>query len=277
MVTRRCSQRTFRLAPSEETNAIWIFCLGLAAERSGVRICAVCVMSNHYHAVVFDPEGNISVFVHVLHRLVAKCLNALQGQRENLWSNDRPNLLLLGDEDDVIAKIAYLTANPVEAGLVPRPEEWPGVMLLPKGRGYRVRARRPEVYFGKRSSAPEEVELEIVTAPFEGFLERVEAAIEERVAQAHRRAREEKRGFLGAAAVRKTSFVKKARSLEKMWKRIPEVAAMKPELREAMKADRREFLVAYYEALERWRNGERDVVFPWGTWWMRVHHGAAVA
>jgi REP element-mobilizing transposase RayT len=51
MVTRRCSQRTFRLKPSDETNAIWIFCLALAAERSGVQICAVCVMSNHCHGI----------------------------------------------------------------------------------------------------------------------------------------------------------------------------------------------------------------------------------
>jgi putative transposase len=93
----------------------------------------------------------------------------------------------------------------------------------------------------------------------------------------HARAREERWGFLGAKAVRGASFAKKARSLEKKRNLVPQIAARRPELRKAMKADRKEFLVAYYDALERWRNGERDVVFPWGTWWMRVHHGAAVA
>jgi len=25
-----------------------------------------------------------------------------------------------------------------------------------------------------------------------------------------------------------------------------------------------------------WKSGVRDVVFPPGTWWMRVHHGAVI-
>jgi REP element-mobilizing transposase RayT len=278
MVTRRCAQRTFRLTPSPETNAIWLYCLALAAERSGVRLCAVGVMSSHYHAVVFDPDGNISVFVHVLHRLVARCLNALQGQRENVWASDRPNLLLLGDEDDVIAKIAYVAANPVEAGLVRRPQDWPGLMLLPtKKTGFALRARRPRVYFGKRSSTPLELVLRIVTPAFDNFVERVEAAIEERVDRVHTRARAEGWSFLGRKAVKEASFADRARSYEKKRNLVPVLAAQKPEVRKAMREARREFLVAYYDALEQWRAGKRNVEFPAGTWWMRVHHGANVA
>jgi REP element-mobilizing transposase RayT len=293
MVTRRCAHRAFRLKPSPEMNAIWIYCLAMAAERSGVRICAVGVMSSHYHAVVFDPEGNISLFVQVLHRLVAKCVNALQRQRENVWASDRPNLLLLGDEEDVIEKIAYVAANPVEAGLVGRPEEWPGLLLLPTRRrtgfvrrraardakraAVELRAVRPKAYFGSRSSSPRELVLRLWTPQLDNFAERVDAAIAERVLRAHARAQEEGWSFLGPKGVLATSFEERARSYEETRKLVPVLAARKPELRKALKEARREFLAAYYWALERWREGRRDVEFPLGTWWMRVHHKANIA
>jgi len=38
----------------------------------------------------------------------------------------------------------------------------------------------------------------------------------------------------------------------------------------------REFRKAYREAMKRWLEGERDVAFPYGTWWMVKVHGAAV-
>ena len=39
----------------------------------------------------------------------------------------------------------------------------------------------------------------------------------------------------------------------------------------------RGFQQAYRTALAAWRDGEREVQFPYGTWWMRVHHRARVA
>jgi hypothetical protein len=34
------------------------------------------------------------------------------------------------------------------------------------------------------------------------------------------------------------------------------------------------FYLQYREALDRWRAGDHEVVFPFGTYWMRVFHGA---
>jgi hypothetical protein len=39
----------------------------------------------------------------------------------------------------------------------------------------------------------------------------------------------------------------------------------------------RKFEADYDRALARWTAGDRRVVFPYGTWWMRVHHGVRVA
>jgi len=39
----------------------------------------------------------------------------------------------------------------------------------------------------------------------------------------------------------------------------------------------RGFRASYREVLAQWRNGDRDVTWPPGTWWMRVHHIASCA
>jgi REP element-mobilizing transposase RayT len=277
LVTRRCEGREFRLRPSPRTNRVFVYCLAIAAARAGVRVVAVGVMSNHYHAVVHDPEGRIAVFLQELHRLVAKCLSAMQGRWGGFWSRERASLVRLGDEDDVIAKIAYLAANPVEAGLVATPSRWPGVMLLPRAGAYEVGARRPEGYFAANGGAPARARLRIEALGFANAEARVGAAIAEAVSRAQARMRAAGERFLGRAAVLGASFAKRARSLEKRRALVPGVAARRVEMRKELLEGQRAFRVAYREALERWRRGEREVVFPWGTWWMRVFHGAAVA
>jgi hypothetical protein len=73
-----------------------------------------------------------------------------------------------------------------------------------------------------------------------------------------------------------TSFVKRARSLEKRRKIVPRVAAKSMFLRVRMLEAIREFRRAYHDALAAWRGGKKDVGFPDGTWWMRVFHRVRV-
>ena len=88
------------------------------------------------------------------HRTVAKALNAAQEQWENLWSAEHYHSLELASDEDVIDKIAYVAANPTEAGRVESPEEWPGVMLLPEGEVRTLEIRRPGKYFTNDSVFP---------------------------------------------------------------------------------------------------------------------------
>jgi REP element-mobilizing transposase RayT len=150
LITRRCYQRTFRLRPSELTNTIFLYCLAFAAMRTGIAVHAVCVMSNHHHLVVTDTRGVLPDFLRELHRLTAKAINASQGQWENLWAAEPCNVVRLVTDEDVESKIAYVVANPVAAGLVRQPDEWPGVLLW----GERVvTVRRPDVYFAPEGKA----------------------------------------------------------------------------------------------------------------------------
>ena len=55
LLTRRCLLRMFLLRPDDETNGVYLYCLGLALERCGMRLVYAVAMSNHHHVVLLDP------------------------------------------------------------------------------------------------------------------------------------------------------------------------------------------------------------------------------
>jgi REP element-mobilizing transposase RayT len=278
LITRRCSQRSFRLRPCALTNRIFTYCLAFALEKTGVVLHAACAMSDHHHLVVTDPRGLLPDFLRELHRLTAKALNASQGQWENLWSAEPCNAVRLVTDEDVLDKIAYVATNPVAAGLVERPEQWPGF----KAWGTRtVHVTRPKAYFDENGVCAAQLRLE--ARPPEGrdgkardWSADLARAIEEKVRAAHAKLRSEGRRFFGRATVLGASFLERARSYEEKWRTIPTFAAKTRALRERLVAIERSFRARYRRALETWRRGAREVEFPFGTWGMRVMHAVTV-
>jgi REP element-mobilizing transposase RayT len=281
LITRRCYQRTFRLRPCAETNRIFAYCLALAMQKTGIILHAACVMSNHHHLVVTDPHGLLPDFLRELHRLTAKAMNASQGQWENLWAAEPCNAVRLVTDDDVEDKIAYVVANPVTAGLVKQPEDWPGLVAWGERR---IEVERPASYFRDDGTCPEVLTLRIsrpapraVPSTEAGsWRERIGSLVAGHVAKAHRDMKRAGRIFLGRKAVLLCSFIRRAPSYEQRFGTIPTLAAKMRDVRERLKGIERAFRARYREALERWRGGERLVVFPFGTWGMRVFHAARV-
>ena len=280
MLTRRAYQRTFRLRPHADTNEITLYCLAWAADKFGIVLHAAVFMSNHHHLVLTDPRGVLPDFMRELHRTLTKAMNASQGQWENLWSAEHPSVVRLPTEQDVLAKIAYAAANPVAAALVQSPEQWPGVLLYKPGTTLTV--RRPKAYFDPRGQMPQTVQLRIVPLPGHAgdeaqWASRVHDAVANEARKARASVRAQGMEFLGPAKVMAKSFLAKAKSYELKRRINPILAAKDVLVRKAYLRLERAFRRAYHEALERWRNqGERDVAFPFGTWWMRVHHHAEV-
>jgi len=281
LLTRRTYQRTFRLRPHEQTNAIVLYCLAQAATQHGVLVHGVVAMSNHLHIVVTDKRGELSDFMRNMHRNMAKALNASQGQWENLWAVRPAGTTRLPTREDVLAKIAYTAANPIIAALVESPDKWPGVLLWKPGSA--AVAQRPRVYFGRKRAWPASAELRIVPPPDvrederEQWREQVHAAVDAAAREARGAVRREGKKFLGAAKVMAKSFLARATSYEDKGQLMPIVAANDPQVLKAELAAEREFQVSYRRALDAWRAGDRTVVFPYGTWWMRVHHKVEVA
>ena len=60
--TRRVHKRQFLLRPSKKVNQIIEYILAVLAERHGILLHAICILSNHGHDVSTDPEGKVVEF-----------------------------------------------------------------------------------------------------------------------------------------------------------------------------------------------------------------------
>src|SRR5688500_13354733 len=105
LITRRCTQRQFLLKPSRTTNQLVRYCLGVAAQQTGIQLHAVCFMSNHWHGVVTDPSARLPEFLERFHRLLARAQNTFLGRLENLWSSEKTSVVLLVSDHDVLEKM----------------------------------------------------------------------------------------------------------------------------------------------------------------------------
>jgi len=281
LVTRRCTQRQFLLTPCPQTNQVVRYALGLAAKASGVRLHAVCFMSNHWHGVVSDPQARLPQFLQELHRLIAKAQNAWLNRRENFWSSERTSVVRLATDADVLEKMAYTIANPTSAMLVRSPDEWPGV--LSHWSNASTMAVMPDVFFDKSGDLPKEVPLDIVRPQIFEHLsdEQLTRALNDEIESFVRRASaaivDTESSFPGAAAVHGQSFDSKPSTGEPLGTLNPRIAAKSPAVRVQAIQKMQVFVKAYRAAWVRWRDGMRDVLFPAGTYALRLYSGVLCA
>jgi REP element-mobilizing transposase RayT len=277
LVTRRCTRREFLLRPSGATNELFLFVLARAALLYGICVHAFCVMSNHYHLVVTDPDARLPSFTQYLDALVARAMNAALGRSENFWATEECSVVELVTAADVVDKTAYVLANPVAAGLVRDAREWPGAWSAPEQLGTQVALPRPKAFFRADGDVPAEVDLELSVPPgfasVDDFRRRVVEACAAREEGARRERRSSGRGFLGAAKVlAQKPWARPTRRAEPLGQLNPRVAARDPSKRTEALARLKAFVASYRRAWAAWRAGVRDTVFPPGTYLLRVTH-----
>jgi len=278
LITRRCFDRMYLLRPSELVNELFEYVLAVKAREYGILLHAYCVLSNHWHCVLTDPEGRLPEFQRDLGSTIARALNAAYGRWESFWSPGSYSAVALQTPDDVLDKMAYVLANPVAAGLVRRGSEWPGLWSAPAEIGTGVRlVKRPDHYFRKDGPAPATAWLELRCPPGFGSKEALRARLAEEVArregEAARELAEEGRPFMGVAKVMaQRPFARPAtrgahRGLKPRvasrdkWKRLEAILRLK------------HFLAEYRAAWCAFAKGARDTVFPEGTYWMSAAYG----
>jgi REP element-mobilizing transposase RayT len=254
--------------------------VAFAANRYNVQIHALCVLSNHWHCVATDPDGNLPKFLHWVHEYVAKCINASYGRCENMWSNEQTSVVHLVDDADVIDKIVYTLSNPVSAGLVAHGDSWPGVRTQPSQLvGTTEEVVRPPVFFRSNGSMPESCTLTIARPAICADLsdDALAHRVSELVAAKEAAIRDEHArrgvGFLGAKAILRQQPSDSPRTVAPHRNMSPRVAAKNKWSRIEALRRLRSFVEAHAEALHAWCAGMRDVVFPPGTYAMRVFHG----
>lgn len=302
MVTRRCVQRQFLLRPDDVTDQVLTFCLGLAAQRFGIEVFCFVALSNHYHMGLRDPGGQLPRFMALFDSLVARALNCHRQRGENLWALGSYSAVTLADEQAVLDKLVYMTCNPCAGDLVARPEQWPGLITLPEDLCRReLVARRPTIFFsqpgiddeldttaageakrrhGPRDLMPDEVRLRLSRPPGfedlddEAFRRLVAARVAERVRELTELRRRRGRRVLGPRAILRQRPTDSPGSSAPAFSLNPRLACRDrwrmAELRQGLV----QFWRDHHEASARFRAGERNVLFPAGTWLYRVVFGA---
>jgi len=180
-----------------------------------------------------------------------------------------------GATEDVVRKVAYVLANPVSAGLVRTAHEWPGLWTAPEQLGSATLvALRPKVFFSPNGDMPERAELVLTTpAGFSSaaeFQALVRAALDE--LEEDKRREIGARRFLGPERVRRQSAFACPAPGEPRRELNPRIAARDKWRRIEALGRLVGFLRAYRSAWHAWRNGARDVLFPAGTYQLRLEH-----
>jgi hypothetical protein len=276
MITRRCSERRFFLRPDEDTNNAFTYCLILAAIRAKVNVTFSGAMSNHHHTGIHDPEGNFPIFTEHFHGLLARCQNAYLGRFENFWSSEPASVVHLVEPDDILNKMTYAFTNPTAADLVDTVEEWPGVSTFQATlSGGHITATRPKHFFRDDSGMPEVVSLKIARP--NAFVNLSQSDWANLVSE-HVRAKEAEHRQRRAA--KDIAVLGRARILEQNPFHSPDTPAprfqMSPRVAAQNKWARIEALQRNFGFIEKYRDaflghmaGLANVLFPFGTFWMR--------
>ncbi|WP_437737537.1 transposase [Sorangium sp. So ce1335] len=286
MITRRVLRRHLLFRPDAAITQLLTYALAVSARRYSIEVHALCAMSTHLHLIVTDVSGVLPRFLQFFHRIVALGTKVLRKWEGPVWDHEATSVVRLLTRAAVVEKTAYVLANPVAAGLVPRACEWPGAKVdvddLARGA---LNAARPSVYLDAANPQwPEAVTLPLALPPAieqsgaESYRQDVAAELERLEAQFHADIRRKNLRFVGAKRASAISPYERATSSEALRDRNPTFAVGRQQggaWRTAAAAVRT-FRAAYRAALERWRAGMRSATFPVGTWWMRTFHGANV-
>jgi putative transposase len=280
LVTRRCVERRFLLMPTPLVNAVFLYCVAVAASLTGVKIHAFCVLSNHFHLVVTDSAGQLPRFMQWLDGTVARCLNAYYDRADYFWDSSKYNCVDLCDAHVLLKEMVYTLTNPVAAGLVPEGVEWPGLRSGTLAGGPQtITVRRPDFFFQKDGKLPEEIQLvvelpealaELQGGPSGTLLHDTVLEKEREIREDFRR---QGRQFLGRERLLLQKYTDTPSTPAPRGKLNPRVAAGDKNLRIALLRALAGFIKEYREAFEKFKAGVRDVIFPAGTYWLRVNCG----
>ena len=268
MLTRRCTQRMFFFVPGGKTEALFEYALACAAKFAGVKIIGWCLMSNHYHILVYDPYGTLAMFLHHLNMQLARSFNAYLGRGENLFANDSLSRVELVKAEDVVDKLAYTLANPVQAGLVGTASAWGGstswnLMM----RGECLHVPRPKIYHRTCRDKFGDLTLHLadeLLGTREVFVAHVKAKVRtiELQVETERRANHQK--VMGMEAVRAQKPMTTPMRRHAMWGLRPKVACKSKWDRIAALQANRAFIAEHAAAKARLLAGE-VANFPRGT------------
>lgn len=281
LITKKCTDDLFLIVPSAPVNSVLLYTLLLKAQKYGIRLHAFCFMSNHFHLVVTDAQGTLPAFMRDFLCNSSKALQVVLQESRRIWCSDRYSSVSLLDCDAAERTSSYSHANPTQAGRVSDPRDWPGLTTARFRPGSTLTAKRPDIYFSPRYSPAEvSARLEPVNLSYDpessskASADRIDALTAEHVKKVHATMRLNGTRFAGA--LRSRAVPRSTRGTRKVGTAKPLFATKNTQLMAAAIREHTTFHEDHREAQQRLRAGERDVVFPSGTYGYRVLLGVRV-
>lgn len=121
------TSRGDRREPIFEDNAdrrAWLAVLQQGLERFEAAVFAYCLMGNHYHLVCQTHQPNLSRLMRQLNGVYTQVYNHRHGKVGHLFQGRFKAILV--DADNYFLEVCrYVDLNPVRAGVVRRPGDWP--------------------------------------------------------------------------------------------------------------------------------------------------------
>jgi REP element-mobilizing transposase RayT len=301
MVTVEAVARSFRFLPSPKVVETIRYCFFASLQGFRIDVHEFCWLSNHFHIVMTPHEADLPDFMKKFNSLLARALNALRGTKgTNI--EDHYNVTVEVDEEAIWRQCAYTLANPCAAHLVSKARHWRGPNSYKLEYGQELVVKRPKFGLWKapdapparkkngrrhpwdksrrsyrgRWTSPETVAFKLVRPPVAvGVLSdkqvrtRMRELTEQREQAADAVRKRSRRKVLGMRRVLKQAWWHMPRTTQDLFGPEPKVAASSTWARREAAQRSREFQDDYRVALEKWTAGEREVVFPWGTFLMR--------
>ncbi|MCG6896234.1 MAG: transposase [Thiocapsa sp.] len=124
VTARGNERRSIFLGDGDGDRAAFLGVLAQTCERFGWICHAYCLMTNHYHLLVETPDGNLSKGMRQLNGVYTQRVNRSHGRVGHLFQG-RFKAILVERESDLLELARSVVLNPVRAGMVPAPGDWP--------------------------------------------------------------------------------------------------------------------------------------------------------
>ena len=126
LLTNRTESARLYMVPTPDVVQTIGGVIGRYQKLHKVKIYELQFLSNHFHILASQPEGNLWKFMTDISREIAKRVNRINGREGRLWARRYSDQVVLKDSDQLKA-YAYINTNAVHHGLIKDPKDWPGL------------------------------------------------------------------------------------------------------------------------------------------------------
>jgi len=124
VTARGNERRAIFLGNADDDRASFLAILARTCERFNWICHAYCLMTNHYHLLIETLDPNLSKGMRQLNGVYSQHINRTHGRVGHLFQGRFKGILV--DKDSYLLELArYVVLNPVRAGMVRSPGEWP--------------------------------------------------------------------------------------------------------------------------------------------------------